>query len=225
MYRFIYFLLIAVLFTNCKNEKNATKNVEVVMQDTIVDSHFSQNEIQAKFMSHLSVNNGKEKNLNYKLTFEKQVLIDVIYWGYDAKIHKGQLICNQTVAKELKTIFEELYEIKFPIFNVKPISEFDFDDDLSMRSNNTTCFNYRMKTLQNGWSKHAEGLAIDINPLQNPFVTTDKTYPQNSNQNQELGRLSMSDQEALKVMAIFRKYNWKWGGNWKKNKDYMHWEK
>jgi hypothetical protein len=193
--------------------------------DTIVDSkhnwiHLKKN-MESNYIKKIS--NKDLSQFNYY--FNQQTLFNVNYWGYDGKIHKGQIFCNLFISNELKKIFNELFHLKFPIYSVKPISDFNFNDNISMESNNTTCFDFRQKTLKNGFSKHAYGLAIDLNPRQNPFVTLYKTFPLNYNSKDQKGRIRLQDEMGLKVIHIFRKYGWQWGGNWNNNKDYMHFEK
>lgn len=167
----------------------------------------------------------KKLHTVFKQNLNLQQLITIEYWGFDGKVHVGQLICNQQVEKELIAIFQELFTLQFPIQSIIPISEFGFDDNQSMQANNSTCFDFRMKTLGNGISKHAKGLAIDINPMQNPFVTSKKTYPTINQAHITNGRLRKNDLLGKKVIEIFKKHGWTWGGNWKNSKDYMHFEK
>ena len=151
-------------------------------------------------------------------------LIDVTYYGYDNKLHRGQLICHQSVADDLKSIFNQLLWIKFPIYSVIPISEFNFDDHLSMRANNTTCFDFRKKTLKNGWSEHAFGRAIDLNPIQNPYITNRIILPETFDLFNPTGRIRLYETNGQQIISIFRMYGWLWGGHWHSSKDYMHFE-
>lgn len=218
-------LLLGFVFHACRGPYKTPEHIDnesiVIQNDTIYDSTFKWEKLKDVFAHHYS-----NKNLNgFEKILEKQTLLNVVYVGYDQKIHKGQLVCNQSVADELKSIFTELYQLKFPINSIKPISEFDFDDTRSMELNNTTCFDYRLKTRKNGLSKHAYGTAIDINPQQNPFVHHQKTLPENHNPELKTGTISFNDSIGKKVIAVFKAHGWKWGGNWANSKDYMHFEK
>jgi hypothetical protein len=150
---------------------------------------------------------------------EQQCLIMVHYYGFDNRIHRGQIVCNISVADQLKQIFEQLLEVKFPIYSVIPIHVFDWDDNKSMAANNTSCFNYR-KTSSGKWSEHSKGIAIDINPLQNHYIkrngasTPDKAIYQKDKKGTILKNSN--------IVRLFESINWKWGGNWKWSKDYQH---
>ena len=115
--------------------------------------------------------------------------------------------------------------MKFPILQCKPISNFDFSDVKSMQANNTTCFDFRSKTGSQDLSKHAYGLAIDINPVQNPYKKNKDILPANANEEMLTGRIRMTEEQGNKVIGIFKKYGWTWGGNWHSLQDYMHFEK
>lgn len=196
-----------------------------ISQNVVVDSNDNAttlfSEIENYYLQKLPI----KQHQNFKNIFKQQTLINVEYYGFDGHIHSGQIICNQSVSKELSLIFKELLKLEFPIKSVIPISKFDYNDQLSMQANNTTCFDYRLKTLGNGLSKHAIGLAIDINPMQNPYFTAKKTYPAVHQANISKGRIRKNDESSQKVIEIFKKYGWSWGGNWKNSKDYMHFEK
>ena len=149
------------------------------------------------------------------------------YWGFDNKVHTGHLIIDQKLAIEVVEIFEELFVNKFPIQQMRLMSEFNGSDDLSMSANNTSCFNCRYCTSSNKiLSKHAYGRAIDINPVYNPFVKKNTILPPNgheyTNRNKKLkGMIKKSDA----CYNAFIKRGWRWGGDWKSLKDYQHFEK
>jgi hypothetical protein len=150
-------------------------------------------------------------------------LIEVRYIGYDSLIHQGQIIVNQSISEEMGLIFNELLKVNFPIEKVIPIVYYNWDDDLSMRDNNTSSFNYRKVKNTNRLSLHALGMAIDINPRDNPFIDrhgnkspTNSTYDTTS-----IGTITSSSQ----CYKIFKKFGWKWGGNWRYYKDYQHFSK
>lgn len=154
----------------------------------------------------------------------------ISHYGFDSKEHRGELIVNQLIAKEILIIFQELYKIKYPIEKIRLIDEYDGDDIRSMEDNNTSCFNYRNIEGTNQLSKHSNGLAIDINPLYNPYIKyingKQICLPKNGKAYQN--RLQYSPYKIEKedrCYQLFQQYGFDWGGNWKDRKDYQHFEK
>jgi hypothetical protein len=149
----------------------------------------------------------------------------VTYYGFDDKTHAGELIVNKKVAKDVIEIFKELYKAKFPIEKIRLIDDYNADDDLSMSDNNTSAFCYRTVANTNKISMHGYGMAIDINPIQNPCISGKDVSPQNaySYLNRNLRKKGMIIKNDVCYKA-FTKRGWKWGGNWKNPKDYQHFE-
>lgn len=159
---------------------------------------------------------------------DSQVLISVRYWGFDEKIHEGQLLVHRDVVKDIQEIFEIALKNKFPIYQVRPFSLKNFyvngiwSDDESMAQNNTSAFNYRTIAGTTRLSNHAWGRAIDINPVQNPYVRDDYIAPPNAVYDKtQKGTLTGKDC----VSKAFLERGWIWGGNWQDRKDYQHFEK
>ena len=104
--------------------------------------------------------------------------LKVLHYGKDGKVHQGELICNKSIAQDLIEIFRELYKAKYKIERISLIDNYGADDTRSMEANNTSCFNFRFMTgSTTRISKHGMGLAIDINPLYNPYVKGNKIDP------------------------------------------------
>ena len=174
--------------------------------DTIIDAEYSRAEVFSG------------KTIPYKV-IKDQELINVFYYGFDGKIHKGQIVCNYLYAEDIKLVFSKLLKDKFPIFSVIPVHIFNWSDAKSMKANNTSCFNYR-KSSNGQNSEHSKGLAIDINPFQNPFYSrSSKVYPKGATYNtNNKGTIK----KGSKIIMYFKEIGWKWGGNWKYSKDYQH---
>lgn len=160
---------------------------------------------------------------------ERQKLVDVIYYSFDGKIHKGQLVIDEKLVEDIREIFRVALKHKFPIASVIPISHNRFlkngkwnEDDLSMAANNTSAFNYRVITGGESLSKHAYGFAIDINPLQNPYIKGDIVLPPGAVYDMHKQGTITHDSP---IVRIFLRLGWTWGGNWKSLKDYQHFEK
>lgn len=149
-------------------------------------------------------------------------LIDVEHLSFDQKIHRGQLVVHNDISSELHEIFIKLLAIKFPIEKVLPVVVYDWSDDQSMADNNTSAFNYRIIHGTNQLSKHALGLAIDINPIQNPYTRRDsKIMPPGAKYNpSNPGTLIAGDN----ITKLFLDRDWDWGGNWDR-KDWQHFQK
>lgn len=163
---------------------------------------------------------------NDEIKLENLVYVQISYWGFDDKEHIGEIIVNEKVADEIVEIFKELYEAKYPIERIRIIDEYDANDELSMLDNNTSAFCYREIAGSNGkLSKHSYGIAIDINPVQNPYVKNDVILP-------ETGKEYLDRDNVRKGMIVegdacheaFKKRGWTWGGDWNSLKDYQHFE-
>ncbi|MCO4781664.1 MAG: M15 family metallopeptidase [Candidatus Cloacimonetes bacterium] len=155
-------------------------------------------------------------------------LIKVEYLNFDQDVKSGYLLVHQTLAKDVQEIFKQLLNIKFLIQMVKPLSDplfWDDDhwsDELSMQHNNTCSFNYRKINGKNKLSTHALGMAIDINPLQNPWVKDDHIIPSNASYDPKAKGTFFKDSLAVK---IFEEKGFFWGGNFNELKDYHHFER
>lgn len=150
------------------------------------------------------------------------VLLDIAYVSFDDRIHQGQLIVHATVADEVRTIFEKILEMRFPIQHAKLPVVYGWDDEVCMVQNNTSAFNYRIIQGTDKLSNHSYGLAIDINPTLNPYTQRDglvvppgSTYDPNTP-----GTLTVDGP----VVALFKSYGWGWGGDWER-KDWQHFDK
>ena len=149
-------------------------------------------------------------------------LINVYYFGFDERLHKGQLVAHKDVVLDLIEIFEFIRETKFPVAKVIPISNYSWSDEQSMLDNNTSSFNYRYISGTRVISNHASGLAIDINPSLNPYIKNGNTLPSNCKYDtSKPGTITAESQ----LVIEFKSRGWQWGGNWKSLKDYQHFEK
>lgn len=163
---------------------------------------------------------------NNRIKIEDLSYLQISYWGFDDKEHVGEIILNKAVAEDVLEIFKELYDAKFPIDKIRLIDEYGADDELSMLDNNTSAFCYREIGGSKGTlSKHGHGVAIDINPVQNPYVKNNLVLP-------EGGRRYLDRTNVRKGMIVkgdvcyeaFKERGWTWGGDWNSLKDYQHFE-
>jgi len=149
-------------------------------------------------------------------------LVNVYYYGFDDKLHKGQLVVHKEIVLDMIEIFEIIRESRFPIGKVIPISKYGWSDEKSMQDNNTSAFNYRFISGSRVISNHAAGLAIDINPSLNPYIKNGNSLPENCIYDTTKAGTILSDSELVKE---FKRRGWQWGGDWKSLKDYQHFEK
>ena len=147
----------------------------------------------------------------------------VSHWGYDGVVHEGQMIVATFYAEALLGVFRSLYDERFPIERMEPVAYFGADDNRSMAANNSSAFNCRTVAGTRTWSEHAFGTAIDLNPVQNPYVRGAFVSP-------PAGR-SWSDRTSLvagmisaggPVVRAFAAIGWQWGGAWRSAQDYQH---
>ncbi|ABR47643.1 hypothetical protein Amet_1444 [Alkaliphilus metalliredigens QYMF] len=150
----------------------------------------------------------------------------VTYWDFHEQEQTGELIIHRKLAEEVIEIFEELYEARFPIAKMRLIDEYDADDDLSMEDNNTYAFSFRVIEGTQRISKHGYGLAIDINPIQNPYIKGDTIVPLQGGD--YVNRLDVRKGMITKGDACYHAFmsrGWTWGGEWNSLKDYHHFQK
>jgi peptidoglycan L-alanyl-D-glutamate endopeptidase CwlK len=159
---------------------------------------------------------------------KRQRIVKLKYYSFDQKIHQGQLVLDKDLVKDIKVVFREALAERFPIQSVIPTSDMRFrknghwDDDLSMIANNTSAFNYRLKTGGTTLSNHATGRAVDINTVQNPYLKGKIVLPPDAKYNPSVTGTFTPDHPLVK---LFLKLGWTWGGSWTSPIDYQHFEK
>ena len=165
---------------------------------------------------------------NCTIPIENLRHLSLLHKDLNGKILSGEMICNEKSAEDLIDIFKKLFEENYPIEKIRLIDEYDADDELSMRDNNSSCFNFRFVSFTQRISKHGYGLAVDINPLYNPYIKTVDgkkiIAPDNSvdfeDRNKNFSYKIVEDDLCCK---LFLEHNFKWGGNyWEDEKDYQH---
>lgn len=174
---------------------------------------------------------GKSYKDDCTVPLEELRYLTVAHYTLDGNVEKGELICNKDIAEDLIDIFRNLYKAQYPIERMVLIDEYDADDRKSMEANNTSCFNYRVVAGSTKLSNHAKGLAIDINPLYNPYVKKQKNgklYVSPSNGKSyadRKGNFPYKIDENDLCYKEFISHGFKWGGAWVSMKDYQHFEK
>ncbi|WP_246053271.1 M15 family metallopeptidase [Actinocorallia herbida] len=150
------------------------------------------------------------------------------YWGFDGKTHEGgKLVVNAEVAQDVADTFGKLYKNKFPIRKMVPVDVYKGDDFDSIEADNTSAFNCRPATGSSNWSRHAYGMAVDINPCENPYVSTsgEIAHPRckkfYTDRSPAPGVITSGD----KTVRAFEAIGWQWGGYWAGTKDFQHFDK
>ena len=152
---------------------------------------------------------------------DNQVLMDVAYWGFDDEVHYGQLVVDARVVTDLQVVFTLMLFTGFPVESVIPVVEFGWDDYQSMTMNNTSAFNYRCVPGTDRLSRHSYGLAIDINPLLNPYYSGGEVSPAGAVYDSSVTGTLYGEHP---VVRLFKTLGWRWGGDWNEP-DYQHFDK
>ncbi|MBO4906099.1 MAG: M15 family metallopeptidase [Bacteroidaceae bacterium] len=202
--------------------------LQVAAQQMENDTVFSHSAITAEVQARIE---GKSWRNNPYVQISELSYLRLSYVDFNGISHVGELICNRAIASDLVEIFRELYKARYPIASLRLIDEYDADDERSMQANNTSSFCYRTIAGSRTLSKHARGLAIDINPLMNPCVFTNRkgrrvVQPSTAvpyvDRNRDFeGKIAEGDL----CLRLFREHGFKWGGDWQTKKDYQHFEK
>ena len=152
--------------------------------------------------------------------------LQLSYIDFEGVPQVGEMVCNRAIAEDLVAIFQALYEARYPIRSIRLIDDFGGDDEASMEADNTSCFNYRRKTGMKSLSKHALGMAVDINPLENPYVRGSRVKPAGSSVFADRSKdfPHKIDKNDL-CYRLFREHGFSWGGTWRSVQDYQHFEK
>lgn len=132
-----------------------------------MNENFWASELDEKIFARI---NGKSYKSDCPLSVKDLRYLHVLHKNLDGETCEGEMICNVKIADKLLKIFAELYAQNYPIEKMRLIDDYDADDELSMRDNNSSCFNFRRVSYTDRISLHGYGLAVDINPLYNPYI-------------------------------------------------------
>lgn len=219
----------SILLTGASLNGNSQSEERTVLEEGFYYEPLSDN--LCRYMTGVSYPAVEEGSPLPEITFDELRYVHILHYGFDGNSTDGELICNELIAQDLVEIFYELYRSEYRLEKVLLIDEYDGDDNASMEDNNTSCFNYRPVEGSARLSKHALGLAVDINPLYNPYIT----YTDDGSVN--ILPVSASDyadrsmnfpykitEEDL-CYKLFIQHGFTWGGNWNNVKDYQHFQK
>jgi len=149
--------------------------------------------------------------------------LSLSYRGFDGRAHTGRLVVHRDVARELVDVFRRLYDAGVPIRRMVPVDAYGGSDFRSIEADNTSAFNCRYVDGTTRWSEHAYGRAIDVNPIENPYVSGGSTSHRASRPylDRSRRRPGMAVEGGVLVRA-FDVVGWGWGGRWSEAKDYQH---
>jgi hypothetical protein len=152
-------------------------------------------------------------------------LLELDHWGFDGEVHRGRLVVHRGHDREILRAMKRLFAHRFPIRRMELIDRYGADDRRSMAADNTSAFNCRFVAGTNRWSMHAYGKAIDVNPVENPYVSGDHVSPPAGEpyadrSRDDPGMIHRSDRV---VKAFAHEAGWEWGGGWLGiTKDFQH---
>lgn len=191
-----------------------------------MEKNFCISEIDEKIFSRIK---GKSYKKNCIVPIENLRYLKVLHKNLNGETCEGEIICNVYIADALLEIFKTLYTADYPIEKIRLVDEYDADDELSMRDNNSSCFNFRFISHTKNISKHGLGLAVDINPLYNPYIKTvdgkkilEPATAENYLDREKNFPYKITDEDLC--YKIFIEHGFEWGGNWTHCKDYQHFE-
>jgi D-alanyl-D-alanine carboxypeptidase len=149
-------------------------------------------------------------------------LLTVDHWGFDGRVHRGRLVVHRDAATSMLRAMRALYRLRFPIRRMRLVDAYGADDRRSMAADNTSAFNCRFVAGTERWSEHAYGRAIDLNPVENPYVSASGHVSPPAGEpfaHRSRHRPGMVGGRAVEAFAAA---GWKWGGDWPWPKDYQH---
>ena len=151
--------------------------------------------------------------------------VTVPFWGFDGVPHTGSLVVNASVARRVAAVFERLYRARFPIRRMRPLAAYGGSDDRSMAADNTSAFNcrYAVAPGPRRWSVHAYGEAVDVDPVENPYLEGSRVLPPAGRRYADRGRVRPGMAVAGGVLVeAFAAAGWQWGGRWSASPDWQH---
>jgi hypothetical protein len=153
-------------------------------------------------------------------------LLRLSHYDFAGAVREGELVVHADVAEEVVRIFERIFAAGFPIQRMERVDAFEGNDDASMAANNSSAFNFRRVEGTQVLSHHARGLAIDVNPVQNPWVRGTRVDPPAAQA--YLDRTVLRPGMIVRggpVCEAFFEHGWHWGGDFADMRDYHHFSK
>ena len=169
---------------------------------------------------------GKSLPDTAKISLSQLRYLTLPYYDFDGKVQIGEMVCNKRIASDLLQIFRALFSEAYPICSIHLVDDFGASDEASMQANNTSCFNYRTIEGTKTLSRHAFGMAVDVNPLQNPCVRGNRIRPLTASEYVDRSKdFAHKIDETDFCKKTFTSHGFRWGGRWSRMKDYQHFER
>lgn len=169
---------------------------------------------------------GKSMPDHAMISYKQLRYLKIPYYDFDGEIQEGEMVCNEAIAHDLLEIFRTLFEAQYQFCSIRLIDDFNADDEASMRANNTSCFCYRTIAGSKMLSQHALGRAVDVNPLQNPYVNGRWVQPATAGEYVDRSKDFPHKLDAQDLCKrTFVEHGFTWAGDWPAEKDYQHFEK
>ena len=145
----------------------------------------------------------------------------------------GEMIVHKSLAREITQVFGKLYSSRYPIRKMQLVSNYRASDFQSIEADNTSAFNCRAVTGGKKWSNHSYGKAIDINPIENPYISRSGhishkrslKYRDRRHKNEASAADNAVIGKGDYIVKLFKQSGWRWGGDWRSIKDYQHFDK
>ena len=181
--------------------------------------------------------NGKSYRANDDIALAELRYLKMLHYNYDGEVQVGEMIVNRAIAADVIDIFYNLFLNRYEIYSMYLVDEFWTGDgvetdDASIEADNTSCFNYRRATDAENLSRHAFGMAIDLNPYENPFIYVhpdgsfscdhEGSYAYIENRSSEVPHVITHEDLAYQLFAA---HGFAWGGDWSSPIDYQHFVK
>ena len=201
--------------------------VEEELSGEEIDTFFYASEIPDEVFARM---NGVSYVENDDIELSELRYLRMLYVGFDRETHVGEMVTNVRIADTVLEIFRILYDHGYQIEKMRLIDDYGGDDDASCLDNNTSCFNYRVVAGSTTLSRHAYGMAIDINPFYNPYVTYENGEERISPEGSGAYADRSSDfphkigGEGELCLELFKERGFTWGGDWRTLKDYQHFQ-
>ena len=191
------------------------------------DNCFAVIEIDDTIFSRMK---GKSYKAECTIPLSELRYIKALHITLDGEVKLGEMVVNRTIADDILVILRALYKDGYPIEKMVLVDEYNADDEISMRDNNSSAFNYRHTPNGTRLSAHSRGMAVDINPLYNPYVKvySDRTYIAPATATEYVNRYGAFPYKIERddiCCRFFLQYGFEWGGDYKSIKDYQHFEK
>jgi hypothetical protein len=150
-------------------------------------------------------------------------LLRLSYWGFDGRVHHGELVANADAVAAVLAAFRLLFHARYPIHRMRLVEAYGGSDERSMLADNTSAFNCRGVPGSTAWSQHAYGRAVDLNPFENPEVRGTAVDPPAAAAWADRSRTGSGViHHGDAAWRAFAAAGWTWGGDWSYPLDYMH---